>query len=131
MARNSWTERREHARVEARVPVDITFIDNTTGNPVAPAASVQTVNISAGGLCVNVRPPDVKHALEQILTGRLLIRARVQLDGVEKSVFSYMRVAWCERAHEPADGYTMGLAFEQIDDAGRAMLEQFIEGLVK
>ena len=131
MPENPWTEKREHRRIEASVPVDITFIDNTTGDPVAPAVGGKLINISVGGLCTHVHPPDVKHALEQTLTGTLLIRARVQLGEVEDSIFSYMRVAWCEKARTPAGGYKMGLAFEQISDTDRDMLERFIESQAK
>jgi len=127
MPENPWTEKREHPRIEASVPIDITFINNTTGDPVAPAAGGKLINISVGGLCAHVHPPDVKDALEQILTGALLIRVRVQLGEVEDSIFSYVRVAWCEKARTPADGYKMGLAFEQVSDTDREMLERFIE----
>lgn len=127
MPENAWAEKREYPRVAAGLPIDITFVDNATGQPVAPAATGKVVNISVGGLCTNVHPPDVKHTLEQILTGVLLIRARVQLGEVDNSIFSYMRVAWCEKAHAPATGYMMGLAFDQISDTDRETLERFVE----
>jgi len=131
MPENPWTEKREHPRIETDVPIDITFIDNSTGDPVAPATSGKLINISVGGLCAHVSLPEVDHALEQILTGMLVIRARVQLGDAEDSIFSYMRVAWCEKARRPAEGYKMGLAFEQVSDADRERIERSIESRAK
>ena len=55
-------DRRRHPRIQARLPLDITFLDNETGSPIAPAHNAAMINVSAGGLCARVVLPQVENA---------------------------------------------------------------------
>ena len=127
MPRSSPQDRRQSPRIAAELAVKVTFLDNATGRPLAPAVDAATVNLSMGGLCARLGLPDVSHVTEKLLTDQIVARVALELAGGRDTVFAFTRVAWCERGASADGALTMGLAFRDMSPADREKLVRFLK----
>ena len=96
--------RRSSPRVVLGIPVAYRF-----GNTIAAAL---TLNLSKGGLAIRTMSPLQQDAK---------VRVRFRLPGSKQDVDAQGRVAWSDRR------VGMGIQFEQVDPAGQALIDQYVD----
>ena len=127
MPESSPQDRRQSPRIAAELALRITFLDEATGRPLAPAVDATTVNLSIGGLCARLALPDVAHVIEKLLTDQMVARVTLELAGGRDTVFAFTRIAWCEKDASANGAVTMGLAFRDMSPADREKLARFLK----
>jgi uncharacterized protein (TIGR02266 family) len=96
--------RRSSPRVTLGIPVQYRF-----GNTIAAAL---TLNLSHGGMAVRTTSP---------LPGGSQVRLRFRLPGSRQDVEAFGRVTWSDRR------VGMGILFEQVDPAGQALVDHYVD----
>ena len=111
-------ERRKHARIAVRLPLYVALADEVYQKMV----SVETRNLSEGGLLFETRTPLPLESESRMMVSRL--------GGLPDSAHIEARVAHCR--HDPASGlYTVGLRFTRFVDVTPAEVIARIEAYRK
>lgn len=97
--------RRDSPRVTLAIPVQYRF-----GNTIAAALSL---NVSHGGMAIRTTSP--------LETGSK-VKVRFRLPATKRDVDTDGRVVWSDRR------VGMGMHFEEVDSAGQALLDSFVDG---
>lgn len=106
-------ERREFVRVKAEIPVHYKFLCHDTGFKHDTVYDGVTSNISAGGLLLTGRIPELDW-IPAMLMERIFLGVNIHLPGSPEPVKALTRVAWIEAVDPQSGRCSVGLRFKEI-----------------